>query len=184
MFLYVLENGDMREATDFSPVFKSSLLRILHQIMFSPKVYFRIRIMSTSPRRWTPCWRALARCAQRWQSLGPWTNDEMWERDSIGKTTECQGNNSSSSKNPTNQRLRWSASSGNTTKTTTRLSYISVAVPPSWNPTTTTTTTTKTRPANVSVVVPPSRKSCSVEGHGDGGGKEEQAGQHGNGELK
>jgi len=150
-----------------------------------PKVYFRIRIMSTSPRRWTPCWRALARCAQRWQSLGPWTNDEIWERDSIGKTTECQGNNSSSSKNPTNQRLRWSASSGNTTTTTTRLSFISIAVPPSWNPTTTTTTTTtKTRPANVSVVVPPSRKSCSVEGHGDGGCKEEQAGQHGNGELK
>ena len=90
--------------------------------------------MSTSPRRWTPCWRALARCAQRWQSLGPWTYDEIWERDSIGKTTECQGNNSSSSKNPTNQRLRWSASSGNTTKTTTRLSYISVVVPPSWKP--------------------------------------------------
>ena len=41
----------------------------------------------------------------------------------------------------------------------------------------------KTRPCNVSVVVPASGKSCGVEGHRDGGGKEEQAGQNNNGEL-
>merc|ERR1712083_882089 len=39
-------------------------------------------------------------------------------------------------------------------------------------------------PANVSVVVPASGKSGGVEGHWDGGGKEEQAGQDNKGEQK
>ena len=42
----------------------------------------------------------------------------------------------------------------------------------------------KSRPSNISVVVPASGKSCGVEGHRDGGGKEEQAGQDNKGELK
>ena len=127
--------------------------------------------------------------------------NKWWDMRKRWKTTECQGNNNSSSKNQSTS----SASYGNTTTTTTRLSYISVVVPPSWKPNNNYKNKTgqrfrcsatllepnnnqynnnKTRPANVSVVVPPSGQSCSVEGHGDGGGEEEQAGQHGDGELK
>ena len=36
--------------------------------------------ISTSPRRWTPCWRDQAMCAQQWQSLGPWQRNILKQR--------------------------------------------------------------------------------------------------------
>ena len=120
--------------------------------------------ISTSPRRWTPCWRDQAMCAQQWQSLGPWQRNILKQRSKM-----C---------NKKKGRHTLASFPEDSNKITSRHKYTATLYEHKIN------INKKSRPSNISVVVPASRKSCSVEGHWDCGGNEEKASQDGNGKLK